>query len=97
MNFGSPIFVIAIIVICTAGWVVTTWIRAKHGYPIEDQFWGMSEKTESPDAARAAQLMAEENARLKGQIGRLEERIAVMERIVTDPAERTAAEIEKLR
>lgn len=97
MNFGGPIFVIAIIAVCTAGWVLTTWIRAKHGYPIEDQFWGTSEKAESPDSARAAQLMAEENARLKGQIVRLEERIAVMERIVTDPAERTAAEIEKLR
>lgn len=97
MSFGGPSFVIAIIAVCTAGWVLTTWIRAKHGYPIEDQFWGLSEKAESPDAARAAQLMAEENARLKGQIGRLEERIAVMERIVTDPAERTAAEIEKLR
>ena len=38
-----------------------------------------------------------ENERLTGQIRRLEERIAVLERIATDPAERTAREIEALR
>ena len=32
-----------------------------------------------------------------GQIGRLEERIAVLERIATDPAERTARDIDSLR
>jgi hypothetical protein len=41
--------------------------------------------------------MATENDRLKGQVSRLEERIAVLERIATDPAERTAREIEQLR
>jgi len=42
-------------------------------------------------------LLSNENAGLKGQIGRLEERIAVIERIVTDPAEHTARQIENLR
>ena len=37
MSFGGPAFIIAIIAVCTAGWVVTTWIRAKHGYPIENE------------------------------------------------------------
>ena len=34
---------------------------------------------------------------LGAQISRLEERIAVLERIATDPAERTAREIDRLR
>jgi hypothetical protein len=38
-----------------------------------------------------------ENEQLKRTIGRLEERLAVLERIATDPAERTAREIERLR
>jgi hypothetical protein len=38
-----------------------------------------------------------ENERLTGQIGRLEERLRVLERIATDPAERTAREIDALR
>ena len=97
MGFGGPYFVLGIIAICTAGWVFTTWIRARHGYPIEDQFWGIVEKADGPDAARQVELLSNENAQLKGQIGRLEERIAVMERIVTDPSDRVSREIENLR
>ena len=41
--------------------------------------------------------MVDENERLVGQVSRLEERIAVLERIATDPAERTAREIDRLR
>jgi hypothetical protein len=43
------------------------------------------------------ELLSNENAGLKTQVGRLEERIAVLERIATDPAERTARQIEGLR
>ena len=46
---------------------------------------------------RQTELLSAENARLAAQVSRLEERIAVLERIVTDPAERTAREIEALR
>ncbi len=49
------------------------------------------------DADRKIHLLTTENERLTGQISRLEERIAVLERIATDPAERTAREIEALR
>jgi hypothetical protein len=97
MGFGGPGFVIAIIAISTLGWVLTSWIRAKHGYPIENEWSGMAHPGESPDAARKIALLSGENERLTGQIGRLEERIAVLERIATDPAERTARAIEELR
>jgi hypothetical protein len=50
-----------------------------------------------PESAREIELLSSENAGLKGKIGRLEERLAVLERIATDPAERTAREIESLR
>jgi len=49
------------------------------------------------EATREIELLSNENSGLKGQIGRLEERIAVLERIATDPSERTAAAIEQLR
>ena len=48
-------------------------------------------------ATRQVELLSNENAGLKGQMGRLEERIAVLERIATDPADRTLREIEQLR
>ena len=33
MDFHGPDFVLAIIGMSTVGWVLTTWIRARHGYP----------------------------------------------------------------
>jgi len=97
MDFGGPFFVLAIIFMSMAGWVLTSWIRARHGYPLENEWSGMAHKQDSPDAQRKIELLSSENARLTGQIGRLEERLGVLERIATDPAERTAREIERLR
>jgi hypothetical protein len=97
MNFGGPNFVIALIAISTFGWIATSWIRARHGYPIENEWSGLAHKGGGPDAERQIELLSSENARLTSQISRLEERIAVLERIATDPAERTAREIDQLR
>jgi len=96
MDWGGPFFVIAIIAISTLGWVATSWIRARHGYPLENEWSGTAHK-ENPDATRKIELLTNENGRLQGQVGRLEERIAVLERIATDPATRTAREIDELR
>ena len=49
------------------------------------------------DDARKVQLLTSENEALTAKLARMEERMAVMERIVTDPAERTAREIDALR
>jgi hypothetical protein len=96
MDWGGPGFVIAIIAISTIGWVVTSWIRAKHGYPLEGEWGGTVARTDI-DSARKVELLEAENGKLHGQVSRLEERIAVLERIATDPAERTAREIDALR
>lgn len=96
MNWGGPGFILSIIAICTAGWVFTTWIRARHGYPLEDQWFGTVEKKE-PVNERQLELLTSENGDLKDKIVRLEDRIAVLERIATDPGQRTAREIEALR
>ena len=47
--------------------------------------------------ARENERLTRENEVLRRTVGRLEERMAVLERIATDPAERTAREIESLR
>jgi hypothetical protein len=97
MDWGGPEFVLAIIAISTFGWLGSSWIRARHGYPIENEWVGMSYKGEVAEAERQSALLADENAGLKAQVSRLEERLAVLERIATDPAERAAREIESLR
>lgn len=96
MHWGGPGFVIAIIAITTFGWLASTWIRAKHGYPLENEWSGTSHR-EDPTAERKVALLTSENERLTGQVSRLEERIAVLERIATDPATRVAREIDALR
>ena len=93
---GGQSMVIGIVLISTLGWLISSWIRAKHGYPVENEWSGMVGKGD-PDAERKIELLSAENQRLTGQISRLEERLAVLERIVTDPAERTAREIDALR
>lgn len=47
--------------------------------------------------ARRVVLLASENERQQGQIGRLEERIQVLERIATDSPKRLADSIDALR
>lgn len=96
MNFGSPLFILAIIGISTIGWAFTTWVRARHGYPVENEWSGVAHRTD-PDAGRKIDLLSSENEKLTSRISRLEERIAVLERIATDPATRTAREIDALR
>lgn len=99
MTFAGPNFIIVIVAICTAGWLINNWIRAKHGYPLEDEWGGKTALTDGdyPEAERKIALLSSENESLNGKVGRLEERIAVLERIVTDKAGRLSEEIENLR
>lgn len=97
MNFfAGNGFIVGIILVCTIGWLVNNWIRAKHGYALEDEWGGKTEKIDV-DGDRKIALLSNENEALNGKIGHLEERIAVLERIVTDKAGRLSEEIENLR
>ena len=79
------------------GWVLDTWIKARHGYPIEMEKGEFLSRDGTITDARERQLLISENERLSGQVVRLEERLGVLERIATDPAERTARAIDALR
>ena len=92
MNFGGPMFVLAIILISTIGWIVTTAIRARHGYPLDGE-WGGTVRRDDP----ATKTLAAENQQLKATVEKLEERLKVLERIATDPSRRLADDIEELR
>ena len=94
------VFVLAIIAMSMIGWAVTTWIRAKHGYPVENEWGGMTGRLadmDDPEAARMIGLLSNENADLKGKLLRIEERVAVLERIATDKGTRLAEQIDALR
>ena len=72
-------------IIATAWVIVTIW----RGRPAT----GTSVGAGGEDNAQ----LVRENEQLNHTVDRLEARIAVLERIATDPAERTAREIEQLR
>ena len=95
MSFGGPGFVITIIALCMGAWVITTFIRARHGYPIEDEMGNLVHPLKAGDEETKA--LAAENRQLKETVSRLEERLKVLERIATDPSRRLEDEIEKLR
>ena len=46
MSWGGPNFVIAIIAISTIGWVINNWIRARHGYALEDEWGGKTDRAD---------------------------------------------------
>ena len=83
--------------IAVAGWVVTTWMRIKNGYPLENQ-WGKSvyPKTDQ-EAVERVKLLTNENAELRAELGSVKDRLANVERIVTDDSHRLTQEIEQLR
>ena len=93
MNWGSPEFVIAIVAISTAGWILNNWIRAKHGYSLEDEWGGMTEPT---DTTKTKKLEAE-NKELHGKLDAMQDRMIVLEKIVTDRGYTLSDEIEALR
>ena len=80
-----------------AGWVHTTRLRIKNGYPLENM-WGMPIHPKGdPEAGARIQLLTQENARLGAEVGAMKDRLAAVERIVTDRGFDVANQIEALR
>ncbi|MEY4240119.1 MAG: hypothetical protein RL339_2720 [Pseudomonadota bacterium] len=79
------------------GWVVTTWMRVRHGYPL-DGAWGQKlyPKTSSEEIERI-KLLSQENAQLRAELGSIKDRMANVERIVTDSGYGLTSQIEALR
>ena len=79
------------------GWVLTTWLRIKHGYPL-DGAWGQAIYPKSNDETmERVKLLSTENAQLRAELGSIKDRLATVERIVTDDSHRLTQEIEALR
>lgn len=90
--------VIAILgVLAIGGWILTTWLRVKHGYPL-DGMWGQAVyPRKNEETVERVKLLSQENAQLRAELGAIKDRLANVERIVTDDSHRIASEIEALR
>ncbi|GAA4763112.1 hypothetical protein GCM10023219_04250 [Stakelama sediminis] len=79
------------------GWIFTTWLRVKNGYPL-DGAWGQAIYPKRNDEAmERIKLLSQENAQLRAEVGSVKDRLANIERIVTDSSHMLDQEIEKLR
>lgn len=79
------------------GWVYTTRLRIKHGYPL-DGAWGQAVYPKNNDETmERVKLLSQENAQLKAELGAVKDRLANVERIVTDSSHQLTQEIESLR
>ena len=90
MDMGELIPIIAIM---ATAWVIVSIIHYKQGRRLPCPTGRDSSVEDGRENAR----LAHENEVLRRTIERLEQRTAVLERIATDPAERTAREIDALR
>ena len=89
-------FIIAIVGITVGGWVVTTWLRIKNGYPL-DGAWGQALHPHTDkEAMERIKLLTNENAQLRAELGSVKDRLETVERIVTDHPLRLAKEIDQL-
>jgi hypothetical protein len=79
------------------GWVFTTWLRIKHGYPLETSWGKALEPRITSETAERIKLLSAENAQLRAELGSVKDRLGNVERIVTDDSHRITQEIEALR
>jgi hypothetical protein len=79
------------------GWIFTTWLRIKNGYPLENS-WGKAiyPKTDQESVERI-KLLSQENAQLRAEISAMKDRLANVERIVIDENHALTRDIEQLR
>lgn len=86
-------FVLALVLGPSFVWLANNWIRARHGYAIEDD---SGDPVERSDIRQVIDLKAE-NADLRERLVKFEDRVKVLERIATDGSVNIAAQIEALR
>lgn len=88
--------VVAIVMACVGGWVLTTWLRIKHGYPLETSWGTPLHPNSDREAQERIKLLSNENAQLRAEVGSVKDRLETIERIVTDQPSKLAREIDGL-
>ncbi|WP_338445157.1 hypothetical protein V5F89_08145 [Pelagerythrobacter marensis] len=96
MEFLTETAVIGGVIALSLGWVANTWIRVKNGYPLENS-WGKAVYPKNDQAAERVKLLTRENAELRAELGSIKDRLANVERIVTDSGYHLTHEIGRLR
>ncbi|HEU0283811.1 MAG TPA: hypothetical protein VFR52_01570 [Sphingomicrobium sp.] len=89
-------YVALIVAVSIGGWVFTTWLKIKNGYPLETSWGTPLHPASDRESVERIKLLTGENAQLRAEIGSLKDRLETVERIVTDKPHRLAREIDAL-
>ena len=85
-----------IVALGVGGWVFTTWLRIKHGYPLETSWGQPLHPASDRETKERIKLLTGENAQLRAELGSIKDRLETVERILTDQPHRLAREIDAL-
>jgi hypothetical protein len=102
MDWGDPEFVLWVIAMVMIASVIETVVRAKNGMPDFPGHGGKRARLAEIAALRDqssghVETLRGENRRLSGRVEAMEDRLIVLEKIVTDGSYSLANEIEALR
>ena len=89
-------YVALIVAVSVGGWVFTTWLKIKNGYPLETSWGTPLHPASDRESVERIKLLTSENAQLRAEIGSLKDRLETVERIVTDKPHRLSREIDAL-
>ncbi len=92
-----PILAVSIGMAGVLGWIYTTWLRVKNGYPLEGKDGQSVYPGATTETIERVKLLTSENAQLRAELGAVKDRLATVERIVTDRSYSLENEIERLR
>ena len=95
LPIGETTVIIAVIIM-TAGYLISNWMKMKNGYPLENS-WGKPVYPKNDQAVERVKLLTQENAELRAELGSIKDRMTNVERIVTDSGYHLTSEIEQLR
>ena len=78
-------------------WVIVTRMKIKNGYPLENGWGKPLYPRQTTEELERIKLLSQENAQLRAELGAIKDRLANVERIVTDAPNLLATEIDNLR
>jgi len=89
-------YITGIVAVTVGGWVFTTWLKIKNGYPLETSWGQPLHPASDREAAERIKLLTGENAQLRAELGSVKDRLETIERIITDQPNKLAREIDSL-
>ncbi len=80
-----------------SGWIYTTRLRIKNGYPLDGACGQAVYPKTDQEATERVKLLSQENAQLRAELGSIKDRLVNVEKIIVDDNHRLTHEIESLR